>query len=272
MHARISQQLLPFTSHSLQCIEAFFENKHAMLSRYLAASDQWVSFSSSNILCQNLGVWNVRYRFGHPKRYLIHTKVQKCVGQILPAAYSCGLLMATPVSTCCTQQLKDHQLISIFFKENYILLIKAQLPQLWYSVWIREGVSGISRRGTERLLTQSQPLCTVYSIAFPPEQREFHALVTSFGLNSWQISMPMSTDLYCSQSNASGERVLTPQPGLLCELLATVQKWMRKQVEILSSDCLSCTAEQLRPRAVSCFLLSRFKIASIRNNILIRGC
>ena len=79
--------------------------------------------------------------------------------------------MATPVSTCCTQQLKDHQLISIFFKENYILLIKAQLPQLWYSVWIREGVSGISRRGTERLLTQSQPLCTVYSIAFPPEEQ-----------------------------------------------------------------------------------------------------
>ena len=199
-------------------------------------------------------------------------KSPKCVGQILPAAYSCGLLMATPVSTCCTQQLKDHQLISIFFKENYILLIKAQLPQLWYSVWIREGVSGISRRGTERLLTQSQPLCTVYSIAFPPEQRGVSCISDEF----WSQLLPdidatvHRSVLQLMQCICWSERLLSQ--NCYVRLYKRGSEWMRKQVEILSSDCLSCTAEQLRPRAVSCFLLSRFKIASIRNNILIRGC
>ena len=169
--------------------------------------------------------------------------------------------MATPVSTCCTPQLKDRQLNSVFSHR-----ITSFQERLWYSVWIREGVIGISRRGTERLLTQSQPLCTVYSIAFPPEQRGVSCISDEF----WSQLLPdidatvHRSVLQLMQCICWSERLLSQ--NCYVRLYKRGSEWMRKQVEILSSDCLSCTAAQLLPEQFP------VKIASIRNSVSIWGC
>lgn len=160
--------------------------------------------------------------------------------------------MATPVSTCCTPQLKDRQLNSVFSHR-----ITSFQERLWYSVWIREGVSGISRRGTERLLTQSQPLCTVYSIAFPPEQRGVSCISEEF----WSQLLPdidatvHRSVLQLMQCICWSERLLSQ--NCYVRLYKRGSEWMRKQVEILSSDCLSCTAAQLLPEQFPVPILSR---------------
>ena len=175
--------------------------------------------------------------------------------------------MATPVSTCCTPQLKDRQLNSVFSHR-----ITSFQERLWYSVWIREGVSGISRRGTERLLTQSQPLCTVYSIAFPPEQRgvscisdEFWSqLLADIDANVHRSVLQPIQCIWWKGPHSSARTVM----WATCNCTKVNEETSGNPIKRLLIVYSRTTA----PRAVSCFLLSRFKIASTRNKILIRGC
>ena len=137
------------------------------------------------------------------------------------------------------------QLISIFLSIKLNNFENDSSP-LWYSWWIIEQVNGTSRRAPDAMSTS---VCVLNGLSIRAGGSSWsHALVSSFGLNSWQISMPSTGP---SRSVLQSTQCNCWKPGLLNvsrKLLVRRGRWvMRKQVEILSSDCLSCTpATQLR--------------------------
>ena len=103
--------------------------------------------------------------------------------------------MATPGSTCCTQQLKNRQLISIFSKKIVKDRCGVQYESERDFKKNQRGASKGDREAPDAIGTAVY--CVLSGLS---SSREYHALVRSFGLNSCQISMsPRPPDLYCSQ-------------------------------------------------------------------------
>ena len=179
--------------------------------------------------------------------------------------------MTTPVSTCCTQQLFSVviQLIPIFPHKIWLFWERPDSPLVFgmnhrTSEWdFQMGNRGTSDAiATTVLCTQ----CPFHQSMLAARSSWIHALVSSFGLNSWRILIPSTrpSRSVCSQCNAIDERL---QKQASCDRLQ--YRALRQKGEWVNEETSGNPIKRLLINFTHQFPLSTtaVKFASIGNKI-----